>query len=502
VTPRGGPIRWLLAVASGAVLYGLAFPPYDWAALAWVALVPLLLIVRGRPMSEALASGVAYGFACSATVAGWLSHTMVSFFGFSPLPGLLVASLYALVFWGAAFGIFAAGAARLLASRKPALAAIGTASLWVAMELVRGRILGQPWCLLGYSQHENLPLIQLSAVTAVYGVSFLVALGNVAIAEAIVGVASGNLRRAFRSLLLPAALAAATWIVGSRLVPDRPFAGTLPVAIVQTNVPPSVRWTRAYTDAQIAAHTRMTERLGTEARGGLIVWPENAVPRHLEAEPGLAALLAGIAARHGSDLLFGAPRSADGHTYNSVRLLAAAGHYGGHYDKQRLVLVAEANPLRPAPPSGPDENPTGFTPGSGTGVLRGVVPVGVSVCHEVLFPDLIARAVGAGAEILVNVSNDGWLDPATGAASRQHAAMAVFRAVETRRYLARAATTGISAVVDPYGRIVAALPPDTAGVLQARVDARRDVTPYVRVGDAFALGCVVVALVALYASRR
>jgi apolipoprotein N-acyltransferase len=128
--------------------------------------------------------------------------------------------------------------------------------------------------------------------------------------------------------------------------------------------------------------------------------------------------------------------------------------------------------------------------------------MGVSVCHEVLFPDLAARAVAAGAALLVNVSNDGWLDPATGVASRQHAAMAVFRAVETRRWLARAATTGISAVVDPYGRVVASVPPDTPGLLQARVMPRTDLTPYVRLGDAFAAGCVLVAAAALLRSSR
>jgi apolipoprotein N-acyltransferase len=462
--------------------------------------VPLLLAVRGRSAGQAFLFGLAYGFVCSATVAGWLATTMVSFFGLPPVAGRLVAGAYGVAFWGTAFGLFAAGAARLARTRRPGWA-IGTAALWVATELLRGRVFGQPWCLLGYSQHANLPLIQLAALTAVYGPSFLVALGNVAVAEAIARLRAGRPRDAWRPLALPAALTGAVWIAGARVLPTAPLTGTLPIAIVQTNVPPARRWTRAYTDRQIMTHAGMTDRLGPEMRGGIIVWPENAVPRHLEAEPGLAGLLAARARSHGSDLLFGAPRFADGHTYNSVRLITATGHYGGHYDKQRLVLLAEADPFGTPPQSGPEENPTRFTPGQGPGVLRGVVPMGVSVCHEVLFPDLAARAVAAGAELLVNVSNDGWLDPATGVASRQHAAMAVFRAVETRRWLARAATTGISAVVDPYGRVVAALPPDTAGVLQARVAPRTDVAPYVRFGDAFAIACVLIAAGALLRSR-
>jgi len=464
--------------------------------------VPLLLAVRGRASGEAFLFGLAYGFVCSATVANWLATTMVTFFGMSPVAGRLAAAVYGLAFWGTGFGLFAAGAARLMGSSRPVRAAVGTAALWVATELLRGRLFGQPWCLLGYSQHASLPLIQLAAVTAVYGVSFLVALGNVAVAQAMVRLRAGQPREAWRPLALPAALAAAAWLGGARVLPAAPLDGTLPIAIVQTNVPPAKRWTRAYTDRQIMAHARMLDGLGPEARGGLIVWPENAVPRHLEAEPGLAGLLGQLAARHGSDLLFGAPRFSDGHTYNSVRLITAAGRYGGHYDKQRLVILAEADPFGTAPQSGPEENPTRFTAGREPGVLRGVVPMGVSVCHEVLFPDLAARAVAAGAELLVNVSNDGWLDPATGIASRQHAAMAVFRAVETRRWLARAATTGISAVVDPYGRVVASVPPDTPGLLQARVAPRTDLTPYARLGDAFAAGCVLVAAAALLRSSR
>jgi apolipoprotein N-acyltransferase len=130
-------------------------------------------------------------------------------------------------------------------------------------------------------------------------------------------------------------------------------------------------------------------------------------------------------------------------------------------------------------------------------VLHNAVSPGVSICHEVLFPELSASAVRAGAELLVNISNDGWLDPVTGVASRQHFAMAAFRAVETRRYLARAATTGISGIIDPYGRVSAALPAGDSGVLHGEVRGRTDLTPYARVGDVFALGCVLLAAAAV-----
>jgi len=130
------------------------------------------------------------------------------------------------------------------------------------------------------------------------------------------------------------------------------------------------------------------------------------------------------------------------------------------------------------------------------------VPLGVSICHEITHPDLIAQSVWNGAELLVNIANDGWLDAGQGFAGRQHLAMAVFRAVETRRYLVRAATTGTSAVVDPYGRLIGSLPPGTAGVLTTPVVGRRTLTPYVRLGDLFALACAGIAAAALVGQPR
>ncbi len=491
-----------LAIAgAGGLLYGLAFPPYDLARFAWVALVPLLLVVRGRCGAGAFLVGTAYGAACAAIVGVWFVPTISRFLDMPLALAWLLGALYMVVFWGTAFGIFAAGASRLLASDRPVRAVLATAALWVATEFLRGRVLGHPWGLLGYTQHAHVALLQVAAVTAVYGVSFVLALVNAAIAETIALWWTGRRPlEALRPLCAAAGVTAAVWIGGARAMgPDAP--GEQLVAIVQTNVPPARQWTRAYTDRQITAHVSMTDG-AVPARGvSLVVWPENSVPRYLEAEPGLAAILGSVARRHDADLLFGTPRYEDGRSFNSVRLLTAAGRNGGYYDKQELVLVAEANPLHAAEASGPDEQPSQFTPGPGPGVLRSFVPLGVSVCQEIMFPEISARAVAAGAEVLVNVANDGWLDPETGIASRQLFAMGAFRAVETRRWLVRAATTGVSGVFDPYGRVVDSLPSGAADVLLTRVAGRTAMTPYARIGDAFALGCAGVAAAALWRRR-
>src|SRR5207253_8146979 len=137
--------------------------------------------------------------------------------------------------------------------------------------------------------------------------------------------------------------------------------------------PPAFEWTRAYAAREVITHLQATDRLPANPRPALIVWPEHAVPRYLEGEPALATQLAALAARHRADLLFGAPRSEAGHTYNSVRLITAAGRNGGYYDKQRLVLGAEANPLAAATDA-PGESPRQVSAGSGPGVLQGSAP--------------------------------------------------------------------------------------------------------------------------------
>jgi apolipoprotein N-acyltransferase len=221
------------------------------------------------------------------------------------------------------------------------------------------------------------------------------------------------------------------------------------------------------------------------------------VTEYLETDPMLAARLGDLAKRTGADLLFGAPRYENGRTFNSIRLITHDGRNGGHYDKQHLVLLAERGFLAGPPPAEISDSPRRFSAGTDAGVLKSFVPIGVSVCHEIIYPDLVRRAVRGGAELLVNVSNDGWLDGGSGVASGQHFAMAAFRAVEARRYLVRGAITGISGIIDPYGRVEQRLEPHTSGVVFAHVAGRSAMTPYVRFGDAFAFACGIVTLALL-----
>jgi apolipoprotein N-acyltransferase len=452
--------REFAAVVGGAVLYAASLPPFDCALLGWFVLVPLLLVVRGAAPGRAALLGLLHGTLSAWTVGWWFPQAIARYFALGFPVALVVSTLFAAVVWGLTFALFAAATAALYRVRPRLRVRYLVPALWVAAELFRSRLIGSPWGLLGHTQHMHVALIQIVAVTGVYGLSFVLALVNVAIVEAIMlPRSSWRPRRWFAIAFVPTVCVLATWSVGALVAVHGPAGGfsARRVSVVQPNVPPAFEWSRAYTDRQIRAHIAASDALDPAVKPALIVWSENAVPQHLDSDPGLVHELAALARRKGSDLLFGAPHFEDGHTYNGVHLITAAGKDGGHYHKQRLVPLAE-EPLLPWPrDDGPSANPTRFSAGREGRLFKSFVTLGVSVCQEAQYPELISDSVQDGAELLVNVSNDGWVDGGYGTASEQHFAMSKFRAVETRRYLVRAASTGVSGIVDPFGRVVASV---------------------------------------------
>jgi apolipoprotein N-acyltransferase len=475
-------------------------PPFDWGSCAWVALVPLLLALQGISAKSALAYGLLCGFTSAWLVGGWFAQAAARYLGMSMLLGALGGCAYAVGVWGVTFALFSVLYRRIADRRQPILTQFVVAALWVTTELIRGRVVGQPWALLGYTQHDLPALIQTASLTGVYGISFLVALGNAALMAGFGRIQTPHGLRAMTRLVSPALfLTLLAFVMGSAVLPHGSVGGFAAghVVAVQTAVAPAYEWDRAYVERQLQAHIAETRHHTGSLPPRLIVWPEHAVPQYLESDPALAASLGELARRHNSDLLFGVPRFEDGRTFNSVRLITAGGRNGGYYDKQRLVPFAEKTPLVSPVRAQPMDSPREFSAGEASTVLRSFVNLGVSICHEALYPEIVSASVRAGAELLVNVSNDGWLDGGTGVASRQHFAMVVFRAVENRRYLVRAATTGVSGIIDPYGRVLTSLPPNVSGSAAAAVRGRADLTIYARLGDWFAIACVLVTVVAV-----
>jgi apolipoprotein N-acyltransferase len=202
-------------------------------------------------------------------------------------------------------------------------------------------------------------------------------------------------------------------------------------------------------------------------------------------------------------LLLGGPRLGEGNrAHNSAYLLGADGDIVGTYDKRHLVPFAEYDPL---PWYGGEESvdPMVFSPGDDDHPLEAeTFRIGAVICYEVLFPHLVRNQVLHGADLLVNLTNDSWLDAGTGVAPRQHFSMALFRAIESRRYLVRAAASGISGFVSPYGAVYATVPRDTAGISVAAVERRDELTPYTRWGELWMLGAAVAPITGLVRRQR
>jgi apolipoprotein N-acyltransferase len=473
-----------LATLSGGLLV-LAFPRVDLGPVAFVALVPLLLAIRGATWRSAAGLGFLAGFVFFLGTLYWLAPTVVRYGGlpWAAATGILLilAGYLALYVAGFAAGVV------ILGHRGTAFV-LAAAALWVALELVRSHLLtGFPWNLLGHSQYRNLPLIQIAAVTGVYGVSFLVVAVNAAIADVL--SFPSTWRRAVPSatttVLLVTGALAYSWAVPIGSGPE-----AMRVTLVQGNIPQGIKWEPGYQDATLGVYRALTLREAGRLPD-LVIWPETAVPFFLRQDSRRPAV-EGLAAEIGAPLLVGAPdlEGPPSSRYtNSAFLITPQGGIVRKYDKVHLVPFGEYVPLKGIL-SFVNKLAQGtigdFAPGIEFTVFS--IPAGrfgVTISYEVYFPAQVRQYVRNGAEFLVNITNDAWYGRT--AAPYQHVAMMVFRAVENRRYLVRAANTGISAVVAPDGRIVKASGLFERTTITGVIAPRAGLTAYARYGDIFAL---------------
>jgi apolipoprotein N-acyltransferase len=486
----------VVAAAGAALAYTVACPPYTASWAAWI--VPGLLLVPSRGLApwRAALAGVVFALLMGAGVTGWALHASLEYFDFERwIAALFVVAVW-LVYGGIPFGLLVAGYARWsprvpVAARAP-LAAWG----WAAMELLRSAVFGgMPWELLGHTQYRALWLIQIADLGGVPAVSFVIALVSVALAELMVDGRRLAPADVTRRLAPTVALLVAVYAYGVHAGALYATPGRGPavaVGIVQGNIPNEYRWKRSHMERTLGTYVRLTETTRREVPD-LVVWPENAVDFYLEREPMLRNQLARVAAFAPGGLLVGSPRLASPtDARNSAQLLGAGGAVEGVYDKQRLVPFAESSLF----PARADASDPVYEPGArAEPVASSVGRLGTMICYEVLFPWLVNDLVRRGAQVLVNLSNDAWLDAGDGAAPEQHFSMAVLTAVETRRDLVRVAGSGASGVIDAFGRVVVTMPRNTAGALVERVHLREGLSPYVRFGDAwvFLFGVMVAA---------
>jgi apolipoprotein N-acyltransferase len=378
---------------------------------------------------------------------------------------------------------------------------------WVATEYWRGSFImgGFPWVPLGNSQVTMLPVAQLASVTGVYGLSALVALVNTLIACALLSSRRRQVRLAAAAVLLPLVCAAwGAWRIndGSLRRSGRP----LTVGLVQANIDQGTKWRGGEARRIFTTHVAITRDVA-ERGAQLVLWPESSLPFRFNGDQQGTEALQGLARELGVTLLFGADELIAGTTsYNSAFLMAPDGRTRAVYRKIHLVPFGEFIPygdwLAFFPPL--VETVGGFAPfAPGTEVvmlpLEGV-QASTAICYEVTYPSLIATAVRQGSQLLTTITNDGWYG--TSSAPYQHFEMASMRAIEQGRYLVRAANTGISGIVDPYGEVVERSPIFQEAGIVGEVRLLSERTVYSKIGDAVAYASLGIMVLAVLGSGR
>ncbi len=507
------PARAALATAVSAGLFALAFPPISWHALGFLALAPLCVALAGQSFRFSALLGWLWGVLAAYAIGVWFAPSMSVYF-LQPLwvcvlLFLGVASLMVAPYT-IAFALLQRGFAGADARAWPLL----VAAAWSACELLRARLftgtpffIGNPWGLLGYAQADVPQLIQVASLTGIYGVSFACAGVSAGLAQ--LWLTRGRaVARSRRGAGLALALAPALLGFGVlSLARAEPLGASSArtVAIVQGNVAVGARWSSAAYGQHLDTYVGLTAEALAKTHVDTVVWPESALSFFLEDEPLYRRALASFFAPRGVELVTGGPRREAGapeRHFNSVWLVTPTGELAARYDKQLLVPLAEYVPF-----AGLDlvkrrfEGVRFFSAGGPSAPLpTRLGAAGILVCNEAMLPELASARVDQGAEVLVNPSNDSWISHPQ--YTLQQFGIARVRAVEQRRYLVRASTAGPSAVIDPWGRVVAQSAPLAAAAISAELEPRSERTLYNRVGDSFGVACGVAALAAAWRRRR
>ncbi len=481
----------ILSLTSGLLL-SLAFPPWGLDLLAWLAFTPLLVsIEREKALSRAAICGFFFGLAFFLIDLKLIIENMVIHGNFTAIAAtfIFISMVSALAIIPAAFSLLSV----FLINRHLDIFWVAPI-VWTAFEYARTHIFtGFPWDCLGYSQAHRLSLIQVCDLTGVYGISFLVIMGNVSILS-FMKIFHNRSRRLLVHVFvwLTSLVAVLTYGVVrlDRFPEEIRGAMTVTAGILQGNIPQDIKWDPASRSQTFIRYEHLAED-AIKQGANFLIWPETSVPVVIGGSDTTWKYSTYISKKLQVPMLIGAPFETRIHGivnfYNSA-FLVENGELIQRYDKIHLVPFGEYMPLSWVFPLGPGlaAREEDYSAGSNLTVMRpiGFPPFSVLICYEAIFPDLARAAVRTGAKALVNITNDGWFGES--AAPYQHLAMAGFRAVENRVWLFRAANTGISAVYDPAGRLVASLPLMEQGALVYKVPRHPDAGSfYTRHGDIF-----------------
>jgi len=500
-------IRYVAGGLSGVLLFA-CLPSLNLHFLVWVACFPLLLAtVSEDQLKHAFFQGHVCGAVFWAGSCYWFIAVMRRYGGVNPLLGT-----GALILFLAVFAIFFSALSVVIAwtARRSIVVALAlTPFLWVSMELGRTHLLFSfPWNLLGYAV-QAAGLRQIASVTGVYGLSFLAVLASAVLAWVFV-------QKPLKRALVVSGCLTVAFVGGDFLLSPPPLQQGKSVALlVQPNVPLDEAALESWVpwrDPSRLMHLITLSESGLKSVGPgtdappLIIWAENPAPFYYTRDPVFRAAIEGLARKAHAYVVFNTitfTGQDNTQPKNSAVVLDPEGRETLQYDKIHLVPFGEYVPNWPLLNlAGKITSQVGdFVPGSnyqGARTMEGAV--GVFICYEAIFPQLVRRLTPGGPSVLVTISNDAWYGDSS--AAYQHLNMARLRAVENGRYLLRATNDGVTAVIDPFGRIVSELPRHETATLPAHFDYRSKRTFYNLYGDVFAWLCVAVSIALLAWAAR
>jgi apolipoprotein N-acyltransferase len=541
----------LLAGLSGLMLTG-SFAPINLDWIAWISLIPLLISLENKSLSDACKIGLLAGLFHYLTLIYWIVTVLSRYGNISPilsLAALLLFSLY-LSLYMAFFALV------MVTFKKNRLYSLWGASTWVALEYARSYIMtGFPWCLLGYSQYSRLPLIQISDIAGVYSISFIIVLVNFAIynvaslmikkkisaytigyksevtsydhnklnrkrkadppARSTLRLSTGlpererwragnghTFKRIGIETIFTFFLVGCILVYGySRLKEkgDNTAKGReLRTVVVQGNIDQSLKWDSDFQEETVSIYTKLSLE-SADFKPQLIIWPETALPYFFQDTSHLSKEVFEVAKITNANILFGSPayvKDKDSIFYYNRAYMVSKRRVFDYYDKVHLVPFGEYVPLKKYIPFVHRLVPAAgdFSIGKKVQPIHSPgLTIGALICFETIFPDISRKFAAQGAELFVNLTNDAWFGRTS--APYQHLSMAVLRCVENGLPMVRAANTGISAFILANGKIVDTSKLFVRGILQKKIKLTRKKTFYSQLGDIFAILLTVATII-------
>jgi apolipoprotein N-acyltransferase len=498
--------EYLPSVISG-VLLALSFPVFDLFLLAWIAFVPLLLSLWKKNLRQAFISGFIFGMTFFFITLYWIYHS-INHFGGVPF----LSSIILVLFLCCYLSIYPALFSLLFISifRKSKLPALFVAPvIWVTLEFLRSYALsGFPWASAGYSQYKFLYIIQISDITGIYGISFLILAVNGAVSDffflkkrvkemPLFPVSSIKLSLAALLVILLFSVIYGAW----RLVQERP-GKYITAGLVQGNIEQDKKWEPSFQKEVTDTYFTLSTELSKNSPD-LIIWPETSVPFFFGRDSADTAALLDFQKNLGSSLLFGSVlvkenSSSKNFLSNSAILLDKEGKTAYTYDKIHMVPFGEYVPLKSIL-FFIDKLVVGigdYSPGEKYSKAETEYgSFGTMICYEIIFPGMVRKFYTKGGDFIVTITNDAWFGKTPG--PYQHFSMAVFRAIENRKPVMRSANTGVSGFIDSDGKIISQSSLFKQQTLINRIKTDSTMTFYTKFGDLFSYLCIVLFVILL-----